>query len=235
MKNYQKKYYMVKFKMYISLISIIINNYSIPRIFNFFINYLKIIKLLSRKFKKLDIKLYINAGESFEKYLDYKYWILENLIRIYNLNIDRKQNLKILDIGTGFGYFPFICEFFGNQAEAIDLDTNDMYNSVIKLLDIKRHSYCIEANKPLPLNTKFDIITGYMICFNNHKTDKLWGVIEWDYFLNSMKSNNLYNNGFIFFSFNLEFDEKPFSHDIKNLFMQKKAIINNNEVTISFT
>ena len=235
MKNYQKKYYMVKFKMYISLISIIINNYSIPRIFNFFINYLKIIKLLSRKFKKLDIKLYINAGESFEKYLDYKYWILENLIRIYNLNIDRKQNLKILDIGTGFGYFPFICEFFGNQAEAIDLDTNDMYNSVIKLLDIKRHSYCIQANKPLPLNTKFDIITGYMICFNNHKTDKLWGVIEWDYFLNSMKSNNLYNNGFIFFSFNLEFDEKPFSHDIKNLFMQKKAIINNNEVTISFT
>jgi|LakMenEpi03Aug12_release.lakeMendotaPanAssembly.Ray.scaffolds.fasta_scaffold89547_2 hypothetical protein len=234
MKNYQKKYYMVKLKMYISLITIIINNYSIPRIFNFLINYLKIIKLVSRKFKKLDIKLYINAGESFEKYLDYKYWILENLIRIYNLNIDKKQNLKILDIGTGFGYFPFICEFFGNQAEAIDLDTNDMYNNVIKLLDIKRHTYCIEENKPLPLNTKFDIITGYMICFNNHKTDKLWGVIEWEYFLNSMKSNNLYNNGFIFFSFNLEFDEKPFSHEIKNLFMQKKAIIINNEVTIRF-
>ena len=235
MNSYQKKYYMIKFKMYIILIIKIINNYSIPRIFNFFINYLKIIKLVSRKFKGLEKEQYTNAGESFEKYLDYKYWVLENLIRIYNLNINTKQNLKILDIVTGFGYFPFICEYFGNYAEAIDLDINVMYNDVIKLLNIKRHSYCIEANKPLPFNTKFDIISGYMICFNNHKTDKLWGVIEWDYFINSLKYNNLNKNGFVFLSFNLEFDGKPYSLEIKNLFMQKRAKIKNNEVTFSLT
>ena len=203
------------------------------RILNFFVDYYKILKIVSKKFKKIDLNQYKNAGESFEKYLDYKYWILENLIRVYNLNIDKSRNLNILDIGTGFGYFPFICEYFGNHAEAIDLNTNDMYNNIIKLLNINRHSYKIISFNPLPINTKFDIITGFMICFNNHKTEKLWGINEWQFFLDSLQYNNLKKNGIIFFSFNLEYDGSPFSQEINNLFMKRNAIINNNEVLLN--
>ena len=230
MKKFQKKYYMVKFKMYLILINKIFISYNFIRKLNFFINYFKIIKLVSIKFKEIDIKQYINAGESFEKYLDYKYWILENLVRVYDLKIDQNKNLKILDIGTGFGYFPFICQYFGNHSEAIDLDNNNMYNYIIKLLEIVRHPYQIDSYKPLPINTKFDIITGFMICFNNHKTDNLWGYNEWQFFLDSLQNNNLKKNGIIFFSFNLEHDGSPFSREIKNLFMKRNAIIKNHEV-----
>ena len=230
MKKYPKKYYMVKFKIYVILINKIIKNYTFQRILNFFINYFKIIKLVSRRFNELDMNQYKNAGESFEKYLDYKYWVLENLVRVYDLNIDKNKNLKILDIGTGFGYFPFICQYFGHHSEAIDLDNNKMYNHIIKLLDINRHSYQIDSYKPLPINTKFDIITGFMICFNNHKTENLWGFNEWQFFLDSLQYNNLNKTGILFFSFNLEYDGRPFSLEIKNLFMKRKAIIKNHEV-----
>jgi SAM-dependent methyltransferase len=221
---------MVKFKIYVILINKIIKNYTFQRVLNFFINYFKIIKLVSRSFNDLDMNQYKNAGESFEKYLDYKYWVLENLVRVYDLNIDKNKNLKILDIGTGFGYFPFICQYFGHHSEAIDLDNNKMYNHIIKLLDINRHSYQIDSYKPLPINTKFDIITGFMICFNNHKTENLWGFNEWQFFLDSLQYNNLNKTGILFFSFNLEYDGRPFSLEIKNLFMKRKAIIKNHEV-----
>jgi SAM-dependent methyltransferase len=224
---------MIKFKMYILLIEKICKSYTLLRILNFFMNYCKIIKLISRRFNELDKNQCTNAGESFEKYLDYNFWVLENLVRVYDLNIDKNKNLKILDIGTGFGYFPFICNYFGNHAEAIDLDNNEMYNYIIKLLDINRHSYQIESYKPLPIETKFDIITGFMICFNNHKTENLWGFNEWQFFLDSLENNNLNKNGILFFSFNLEYDGSPFSLEIKNLFEKRKAIIKNHEVLLN--
>jgi len=72
-----------------------------------------------------------------------------------------------------------------------------------------------------------------MICFNNHKTENLWGFNEWQFFLDSLQKNNLNKNGILFFSFNLEYDGSPFSLEIKNLFMKRKAIIKNNEVLLN--
>jgi hypothetical protein len=42
----------------------------------------------------------------------------------------------------------------------------------------------IEPYKNLPLlSRRFDVITAHQICFNGHKTENLWGVDEWDFFL----------------------------------------------------
>ena len=55
-----------------------------------------------------------------EKYLNYKFWLKESLIRFYKLKLHRTKDKNILDIGTGAGYFPFLCNSFAATSKQID-------------------------------------------------------------------------------------------------------------------
>ena len=51
------------------------------------------------------------------KYFAIKGYMLENLRYIYRLGLQNSSRpVHILDIGTGFGYFPFLCHYFGHTA-----------------------------------------------------------------------------------------------------------------------
>jgi hypothetical protein len=81
----------------------------------------------------------------------------------------------------------------------------------------------IEAFQPLPkFDRKFDIITAYLICFNNHKSDKLWGPAEWDYFLSDV-AGHLAPNGRLWLELNREYDGSYYTPELKALFEQRRA------------
>src|SRR4051812_17945261 len=68
----------------------------------------------------------------YSKYLDIRPWMADKLMMVLYLGLDRSKPLKILDIGTGTGYFPYICRYFGHEVVSLDLDVVPMYNDLCK-------------------------------------------------------------------------------------------------------
>jgi len=174
-----------------------------------------------------------NPVISFEKYLDIDYWLCENLRRVYALGLHKRdRKLRILDIGTGAAYFPYICRHFGHEVEAVDLPGNEMYNEIISAFGIKRYDRSISAFQDLGIPGKYDLVTAYMICFNCHKQPALWHIREWEYFLDGLRKNNLNPGGEVFLAFNAETPEEPVSKELLAYFAANGAKIDGSTVLI---
>lgn len=172
-----------------------------------------------------------DPGIAFQKFLDTDRWVYENMRRVYFLGLNKANNkMIILDVGTGAGYFPFICNYYGHRAEALDVPDNEMYNQIIRELGITRYTQTIKAYEDLDVNNQYDLITGFMICFNNHKTPDVWHIQEWDYFLKSVCKKNLRPGGNIFVSFNAENEEEPVSKELLDYFVLNNGELKNLDV-----
>ena len=111
----------------------------------------------------------------------------------------------MLDIGTGFGYFPYICEFFGNYAVAIDVPDHLLFNKVTQFLKVKKIPHRIEPFQPLPnFDQKFDLVTAFQVAFNWYDRTKPWEEKEWSFFLEDIFTNILKENGEIAFEMNYD-------------------------------
>lgn len=166
---------------------------------------MQIKKILGKKLEKYKLA---NPGKLPEKYLNYSFWIFENLLRAFDLKLYKKQGLKILDIGCGPGYFVYIANYFGNYAEGLDLPSNEIYNLLIKELSIYRHIKEIKTSEALNLNLDrdFDFITAFMICFDGHGTDQTWKKSDWMFFIDDIQKNYLKVNGKIVLGLNPDVD-----------------------------
>jgi SAM-dependent methyltransferase len=216
------------FKYFLKNSAHIIISYGPVEAFYFFQNYFRFKKKINTKINtiKADFEL-TEPGESYNKYLDTGYWIFENLKRIYVLELHKQKPKSILDLGTGAGYFPYLCKQYGHHVVALDMDNNDMYNKIISLLGIDRINHKISFGQDLPLlqTSKFDLITAFMICFNNHKQENLWHTLEWEWLL-SLLFKHVYSDGKIFLSFNEESAKNPLDEDLKNYFLKYNPIVN---------
>jgi SAM-dependent methyltransferase len=175
-----------------------------------------------------------NPNNSFDisKYLNLDIWVLETLGRIFKLRLHRKRNLRILDISTGMGYFPFVCNYLGHQAECTDMDDNDVYNQATKKLKLKRYIKRIEKFTPLKLNKKYDLVTSFMICFNEHKQPGVWHIDEWDFFFNDINSI-LNENGLLYLSLNIEDEIEPIDNGLLDYFNKKGARIDGTNIYLT--
>lgn len=126
-----------------------------------------------------------------------------HIVQKYKKNLLSKPSL--LDIGPGYGFFPYICKHNEYDVSTIDIkNIPASWNNSIKILGIPKTVFSIEKFKPLPPQNKFDVITGFQICFNGHLTKNLWGINEWKFFLKDMYDNFLNKDGFILLMFNYE-------------------------------
>jgi hypothetical protein len=167
------------------------------------------------------------------KYLRFNVRFRGRLRYALKLGLNNSSPKKILDIGTGVGYFPYICNRYGHDGHAMDLGDFPVFNELIQLLDVDRMDYCVKPFEQLPAVVgKYDLITAFLICFNNHNQNDLWGVKEWDFFLKDLAKNQLNPQGKVFFHFNYEKKTgKPFDLKIADFFIQHRAKIHKNEVT----
>lgn len=187
----------------------VIVRFGLPRaayfLFHFYILNNQIRKILSKKLEKYKLD---NPGKLPEKYLDYSFWIFENLIRIFDLKLDKSKGLTILDIGCGPGYFIYIANYFGHKAEGLDLESNEIYNFLIKEFSLKRTIKDIQRLQWLGLSKEknFDLITAFMICFDCHGTKKSWNKDDWRFFMDDLTYSYLKTNGKIILGLNPDFD-----------------------------
>ena len=172
-----------------------------------------------------------DPGDAWPKYLDLETWMAINLRRVRDLGLDLGERKRILDIGCGTGYFLYICQFLGHEVLGLDLDEEPGFRDMIALLGVKREIWRIEAFQPLrDLGPRFDVITAHMICFNGHKSDKLWKPAEWGFFLDDLAQHQLVPGGQICLELNREYDGSLYTPELKAYFEARGAEIHTQRV-----
>ncbi len=165
------------------------------------------------------------------KYLDLNFWVLENVGRLFRLHLQEGRPRRVLDIGTGCGYFPYLCRSAGHQAECVDLDSEPLYNDVIATLGLKRHVRRIQKYEPLGIDGPFDLVTAFMICFNEHKQPGLWHIPEWKFFLDDVETR-LNPGGKIFLSFNAETAAEPVNPELLRYLASRGGRVEGSDVLL---
>ena len=174
-----------------------------------------------------------NPGADWPKYLDLDRWIGVNIRRICQLELDLARPKQILDLGCGAGYFLYIAQLLGHSGIGLDMDRLPIFREITRLLGVHRVVQRIQAFRPLPnFGQKFDIITAFMICFNNHKMPGLWGVLEWEFFLNDL-AKYLKPRGRIWLELNQEYDGTFYTPELKEFFEKRGAKIDEQKVILN--
>ena len=171
-----------------------------------------------------------DPGADWPKYLDLDRWIGVNIRRIRQLELDVARPKRILDLGCGAGYFLYIAQILGHSGVGLDMDRLTMFGEITHLLGVRRIVQQIQAFRPLPnFDQKFDVITAFMICFNDHKMPSLWGVPEWEFFLNDL-AKHLAPRGRIWLELNQEYDGTFYTRQLKEFFQKRGAKIDEHKI-----
>jgi SAM-dependent methyltransferase len=185
------------------------------------------------KFQEV-IARHSSEGYDSYKYFDKQLWLRSKMMRAIELGLDKSARASVLDLGCGAGYFLYCCKYLGHNVHGVDLPDYEFYRDMIALFEISRTGFRIEPYKNLPvLNKRFDVITARQICFNGHKTEGLWGVDEWDFFLGDLEENYLNPGGTIA----LEFNEEPsigfYTRELRKYFESRSVRIFRGRVILS--
>ncbi len=171
-----------------------------------------------------------NPGADWPKYLDLERWIEINIRRIRELELDLSRPKRILDLGCGAGYFLYIAQLLGHSGLGLDIDRVAMFREITRLLGVHRIVQRIEPFRPLPdLGRKFDLVTAFMVCFNEHKMPGLWKVPEWEFFLDDL-AKHLTARGRLWLELNQEYDETFYTPQLKEFFQKRGARINEHKI-----
>ena len=171
-----------------------------------------------------------NPGADWPKYLDLDRWIRINIRRIRQTELDLSRPRRILDLGCGAGYFLYIAQLLGHSGVGLDMDRVSMFREVTRLLGVRRVVQRIDAFQPLPdFGEKFDLITAFMICFNNHKMPDLWKIAEWEFFLDDL-TKHLTPRGRVWLELNQEYDGTFYTPELKEFFQKRGAKIHEQKV-----
>lgn len=184
----------------------------------------KIYRKYHKPGEKVDPKKYLNLDE----------WMRTNVKRIRDHRIRKAPpKLRILDIGSGSGYFLHIARCLGHDVLGMDIDTEPVFRETFALLKLPRFIYRIEPFQPLPdLGAPFDVITGHMTCFNRRADDTHWGKEEWDFFLRDLVKH-LKPGGKIQFDLNPLRDGRHMEPELKKYFQSLGAKIDRRKVYLT--
>jgi SAM-dependent methyltransferase len=176
-----------------------------------------------------------DPGEDWPKYLDLPRWIDINIRRIRDVELDLVPRKRILDLGCGAGYFAYIAQLLGHEVVGLDLDDLPMFAESTQMLGVRRVIWRVQPFVPLPdLGKRFDLVTAFMICFNNHKQPTLWGVPEWEFFLDDL-SRYLTPRGRVWLELNSEYDGTFYTPELRQFFEHRGAKIENQRVVFNST
>jgi SAM-dependent methyltransferase len=169
----------------------------------------------------------IDPGIHTVKYLDIETWLAPNIRRVLNLGLDFKSKKRLLDIGSGAGYFLYICKQLGHDVAGLDVrdPSAAWYGKMFELYGIPRTIWYINPLEKLPdLGPRFDCVTGFMICFNQPKGDNAWRIEQWRFFLDDLQTH-LKPKAVVWFELNPGLDGAHYSAELREFFESRGAIV----------
>ena len=171
-----------------------------------------------------------NPGIRIEKYLEMDKWLGINVRRIFNLGLDFEPKRRILDLGCGAGYFLHISKRLGHDVLGLDIPEPAWYGDITRLLGVSRVIQRIERCTALPdLGEPFDLVTGFMVCFNDHIAETPWGIAEWRFFLDDLWTR-LRPGAVVWFELNPGRDGTHYTPELKSFFEERGAIVDRNRL-----
>jgi len=173
---------------------------------------------------------YRPGSPQINRFEDIVYWIDINVERAQDLWLDRTPPLRILDLGSGAGYFLYVCKHFGHDPLGFDTASEPLFGATTELLGVRRTIGRIERQTPLPdLGQKFDLVTAHRICF--HRIGKVregveWSQDDWEFFIADIRSRFLDQRGRLLLDFNPRPDGSSFfSPELREFFLSRGARI----------
>lgn len=171
-------------------------------------------------------------GQEWRKYFEPARWLRLNIRRAQDIGLDRgRRPLRILDLGSGAGYFLFVARELGHAGVGLDIGEPAFYGDICALFGLERVVWRIEARQPLPESllmgggSRFDLITAFSIAFNGHKSPALWGPAEWDFLLDDLRGRFLAPGGRLYFDLNPEPDGTFMTPALREFFVRRGAKI----------
>lgn len=141
-----------------------------------------------------------NARSKVKGSIDLKYfnlddWVPDAVLRAMRLGLHNERRKAVLDIGTGFGLFPYACEYLSHEAWCTDIPDHQLYNEVTDVLGLNKIRGYVQPMEKLPdFPTTFDYITAFQIAFDRPNEPTEWGPEEWRFFLDDV-TGRLLNPG----------------------------------------
>jgi 2-polyprenyl-3-methyl-5-hydroxy-6-metoxy-1,4-benzoquinol methylase len=168
-----------------------------------------------------------DPGIRIAKYLEMEKWFTTNIRRVLNLGLDFKPPARLLDIGSGAGYFLHVCKRLGH--DVLGLDMHDpgaaWYLEMLQLLGVSRVTWRIDPFVPLPdLGAPFDFVSAFMVCFNRHIYPDIWQIEQWRFFLDDLQTR-LKPNAIVWFELNPGLDGTHYTPELHSFFQSRGAIV----------
>ena len=191
------------------------------------------VEKLDRDGLKRIVEKYSVPGEKvrYAKYLDVAEWMPTNVKRIRDVRLFRAPPVqRVLDIGSGAGWFLFIAKCLGHDPIGLDIDVIPMYRETFALLELPRVLHRIEPYQSLPnLGARFDLITAHMTCFNLYPDGTHWGPEEWGFFLADL-GKRLRPGGRVHLDLNPAPDGSHMASDLRKFFLKCGARVDRRRV-----
>jgi hypothetical protein len=137
------------------------------------------------------------------KYLDLHTWLLQAAQRYIFAGLPAgPPGRRVLDLGTGAGYFPLLCRQEGHHPVTLDLDDEPLYGELLRFFGLSRVIHRIEPMHSLPdLGERYDLITAFRTCFNVKPDGSAWDADEWAFLLDDLRGR-LVDRGTVVLCFN---------------------------------
>jgi len=141
-------------------------------------------------------------NDRFKYLIDYK-----KHVKIAKKRLDALGDLdgkKILDLGTGAGYLPYLAKKRGAIVMGVNPEWEEFYDYITEDLGVKTLKHTIAPLEALPFTAsdKWDIITAYQCCFHKLGDGRKWGVLDWQMFLNRIFNKHLVLRGLLVIQIN---------------------------------
>jgi SAM-dependent methyltransferase len=130
------------------------------------------------------------------KFLRLDDWLPAIVSRSSLLEIQNCNPLTILDLGTGTGLFPFVCQNLGHTATGLDLPGDlmrdperEIFTQMPEIFGVTVRRSPIRAFAPIEGIGSYDLITAFLVNFNNHKRSDEWSRGEWEYLIADLRTH----------------------------------------------
>lgn len=122
------------------------------------------------------------------KYFDVAFWLWARTDLALKLGIDEGPRRRILDLGTGAGHFPLICNTYGHEVVGLDVQL-DVYDDLCAVLGVNRLVERIDPRKPLSDIGQFDLVTALWISFDSPRSYVFWNLEDWKFFFDDLNKH----------------------------------------------
>jgi cyclopropane fatty-acyl-phospholipid synthase-like methyltransferase len=126
-------------------------------------------------------------------------WIQEKLSVALWMGLDTAPKKRIIDLGTGAGWFVYVCRKMGHECYGTDMLGRSEYDAGYEFLGIDILGELTYPMQKMNLDGKFDYITT-MRSFLGQRPNA-WSKEEWKFFLEDMR-NHLNDNGALYLACN---------------------------------